>query len=90
MFAFNSVVPYFKDDHHQEQFVKDLVLLIANELVPLFFVELPFFRRLVMKQNPHVNFPSMCTLMYETLLKLIEKMKRNSLHSFLEFFTLAW
>jgi hypothetical protein len=28
--------------------------------------------------------------MYETLLKLIEKMKRNSLHNFLEFFTFAW
>jgi hypothetical protein len=88
--AFNSVIPYFKDDHHQKQFVKDLVLFIANELVPLFFVELPFFQRLVMKQNPHVSFPSMCTLMYETLLKLIEKMKRNSLHNFLEFFTFAW
>jgi hypothetical protein len=44
MFAFNSVVPYFKDDDHQKQFVKDLVLFIANELVPsFFFVKLPFF-----------------------------------------------
>jgi hypothetical protein len=43
MFALNSVVPYFKDDDHQKQFVKDLVLFIANELVLSFFVKLPSF-----------------------------------------------
>jgi hypothetical protein len=43
MFALNSVVPYFKNDDHQKQFVKDFVLFITNELVPLFFCRIAFF-----------------------------------------------
>jgi len=34
------------------------VLFIAKELVPLSFVKAPFFRRLILKYNPRLNFPS--------------------------------
>ncbi len=34
------------------------MLFIAKELVPLSFVEAPFFRRLILKYNPRLNFPS--------------------------------
>jgi hypothetical protein len=46
---FGNVAPYFKDDPHQKQFEKDLLLFIAKELVPLSFVKSPFFRRLILK-----------------------------------------
>jgi hypothetical protein len=38
---------YSKNDPHQIQFEKDLVLFIAKELVLLSFVETTFFRRLI-------------------------------------------
>ncbi len=47
-----------KNDHHKKQFEKYLVLFIAKELVPLFFGEFPFLKRLVMRQNPCTRFPS--------------------------------
>jgi len=40
---------YSKNDPHQIQFEEDLVLFITKELVPLFFVEAPFLRRLILK-----------------------------------------
>jgi hypothetical protein len=36
-------MPYSKNDPQQKQFEKDLALFIAKELVPLSFVETPFF-----------------------------------------------
>jgi hypothetical protein len=45
-------VPYNKNDHHEKQFEKDLVLCIAKKLVPLLVVEATFFRRLIIRQNP--------------------------------------
>jgi hypothetical protein len=41
----------------QKEFEEDLTLFIAKELVSLFFVEAPFLKRLILKQNPHLNFP---------------------------------
>jgi hypothetical protein len=54
---FDSVMLYSKNDPQQKQFEENLALFIAKELVPLSFVEAPFFWRLVLKQNPHLNFP---------------------------------
>jgi hypothetical protein len=48
-----------KNDPQQKQFEEDLALFIAKKLVPLSFVETPFFQRLVLKQNLCLNFPSM-------------------------------
>jgi len=55
---FGNVMPYSKNDLQQKQFEEDLALFIAKELVPLSFVEAPFFQRLVLRQNFHLNFPS--------------------------------
>ncbi len=55
---FGSVMPYSKNDFQQKEFEEDLALFIVKELVPLSFVEAPFFWRLVLRQNPHLNFPS--------------------------------
>jgi hypothetical protein len=52
-------MPCSNNDPQQKQFEEDLALFIAKELVPLSFVEVPFFWRLVLKQNFHLNFPSM-------------------------------
>jgi hypothetical protein len=38
---------------------EDLALLIAKEFVPLSLIEAPFFRRLVIRQNPWLFFLSM-------------------------------
>jgi hypothetical protein len=51
-------MPYSKNDLQQKQFEEDLALFIAKELVPLSFVEAPFFQRLILRQNPRFNFPS--------------------------------
>jgi uncharacterized membrane protein YqhA len=57
--------------------LKDLVLFITKELVPLSFVELPFLGRLILGYNLHVKFPLRCTLMHETLPNLDEKTKEK-------------
>jgi hypothetical protein len=54
---FGHVTPYSKDDPIQKGFEKDLTLFIAKELMSLSFVKAPFFRRLILKQNPSLNFP---------------------------------
>jgi hypothetical protein len=46
---FGSFVPYNKNDFHQKQFEEDVVLLITKELVPLSFIEVPCFRRLIFR-----------------------------------------
>jgi hypothetical protein len=61
-----------------------LALFIAKELLPLSFVETPFFRRLVFKQNPHLNFPSMEVLVNEILLKITKKTKEKYISSTFE------
>jgi hypothetical protein len=47
---FGSVMPYSNNDPQQKQFEEDLALFIAKELVPLSFVDIPFFQRLVLRQ----------------------------------------
>jgi hypothetical protein len=54
---FISTTPYSKEDSNEKQFEKDLALFIAKELVPLTFVHVPFFKRLMMKHNPCFIFP---------------------------------
>jgi len=72
-------VPYSKNDLQQKQFEEDLALFTAKELVPLSFVEAPFFRRLVLRQNLRLNFPSrqVIVLVNEILLKITEKTKEK-------------
>jgi hypothetical protein len=53
------------------------VLLITKELVPLSFVEAPFFRKLVLTQNLHFNFPSKWVSKKGLLLKVAKKTKEN-------------
>jgi len=60
-------MPYNKNDPNQIQFEEDLVLFIAKELVHLSFVEVPFLRRLILRQNPCVSFPSRHQLMNDIL-----------------------
>jgi hypothetical protein len=43
-------MPYSNNDPQQKQFEEDLALFIAKELVPLSFVDIPFFQRLVLRQ----------------------------------------
>jgi hypothetical protein len=69
-----------KNDPHQIQSEKDLVMFIVKELVPLFFVEAPFLRRLILKRNPHVIFPSRHQLMNHILLRLARKQKNKFIY----------
>jgi len=69
---FANVIPYSKDNPNQKQFEEDLALFIAKELVPLSFVEALFFRRLLMRQNPCVVFPSRRALVNDNLPRLAE------------------
>ncbi len=55
--SFKNIMFYNKNDPHQIQFEEDLVLFIAKELMFLSFVEAPFLRRLILRQNPCVSFP---------------------------------
>jgi hypothetical protein len=70
-------MPYLHNDPQQKQFEEDLALFIAKKLVPLSFVETPFFWRLVLKQNPHLNFPCRRVLVNEILLKITKKTKQK-------------
>jgi hypothetical protein len=74
-------MPSSKNDPQQKQFEEDLALFIAKELVPLSFVETPFFWKVVLKQNPHLNFPSKRMLVNEILLKITKKMKEKYISS---------
>jgi hypothetical protein len=81
---FGSVMLYSHNDFQQKQFEEDLALFIAKELVPLSFTETPFFWRLVLKQNPHLNFPCRRVLVNEILLKITKKMKEKYISLALE------
>ncbi len=85
---FGSVMPYSRNDLQQKQFEEDLALFIAKELMPLSFVEAPFFRRLVLRQNPHLNFPSrrVLVLVNEILLKITKKTKEKYISLALEYY----
>jgi hypothetical protein len=60
------------------------VLFIAKELVPLSFVELPFLRRWISRQNPHVSFPSRHQLMNGIPLRLAKKTQKKFISEALE------
>jgi hypothetical protein len=62
----------------------DLVLFIAKGLVPFFFVESPFLQRLVLRQNPSIDFPSMHQLMNNILSMLAKTTKEKFIHEVLE------
>ncbi len=57
LFCFGNCIPYNKSDLHQIQFEEYLRFFVAKELFPLSFVGKTFFRKLILKQNPHLNFP---------------------------------
>ncbi len=84
-----SIVPYNKDDPLQKKFeenLENLVLFIAKELVPLSFVEGPFFRRLFLRQNPWLTFPSRQKLKHDILPRIAKRTKERfvspTLHSY--------
>lgn len=68
----------------QKEFEEDLTLFIAKELVSLFFVEAPFLKRLILKQNPHLNFPFKWVLVNDILLRMTELTKDKYVFSSLE------
>jgi hypothetical protein len=74
---FGNIGFYNKDDFHQKQFEEDLALLITKVLVPLSFVEATFFRRLIIRQNPRLTFPSRQKLKHDILLGIVERTKEN-------------
>ncbi len=54
--------------------------------MPLSFVETSFFsRRLVMRQNPHFNFPSTRALVNEILPRMVGKTKEKYVSSTLDY-----
>ncbi len=70
---FSTNTPYTKDNLHQKQFEKKLRLFIAKELIPLSFFKAPFFKRLFLKQNGHLNFPFRHFLVNDILPWVAEK-----------------
>ncbi len=81
---FGHVTPYSKDDLIQKEFEEDLTLFIAKELMSLSFVEAPFFNGLILKQNPHFNFPLRRILVNDILLRMVELTKDKYVFSSLE------
>jgi hypothetical protein len=59
-------------------------LFIVKELVLLPFVEAPFLKRLILKQNPRVSFPSRHQLMNHILATCKLKKPIRNLFEFLE------
>ena len=55
---FSSAQPYKKCDTMQIRFIEDLVLLIAKGNIPLSMVENPWLRRLVLRCDARVVFPT--------------------------------
>jgi hypothetical protein len=58
LFFLSSEMPYPKVDSHQREFEEDLTLFIVKEQMPLSFVEALFFRRLILRHNFRLTFPS--------------------------------
>lgn len=81
---FGHFTPYSKDDPIQKEFEDELTLFIAKELMSLSFVEAPFFRRLILKQNPHFNFPSKQVLVNDILQNMAKLTKDKYVSSSLE------
>ncbi len=77
-------MPYPNNGLHQKEFEKDLTLFIAKELVLLSFVEAPYFKKLFLKQNLHLNFRSRQTLINEILPRMTNKTKKMYTFSALE------
>jgi hypothetical protein len=79
----------------QKDFEEDLTLFIAKELVSLSFVEAPFFKKLILKQNPCIIFPSRQVLVNDILPRTAKLTKDKyvswsfeSYHSCIVFFNL--
>jgi len=53
------------------------VLLVVKKLAPLPFVEAPFFKRLVLRQTPCLNFPSKQVLKEVLMPRVAKKTKEN-------------
>lgn len=70
---FGASRPYASTDPHQLSFMEDLLLYICKSYQPLSTVEDPWFRRLVLSQNPRVVFPSRRQLMREHLPAMVAK-----------------
>ncbi len=74
---FSYIVFNSKHDPHHTQFEKDLVLFIIEKLVPFFFIESLFLKRLILRQNLHASFPSRHQLMNDIFLRLTKKTKEK-------------
>lgn len=60
--VFSASNPYKKGDEQQQMFLEDLVLYIAKDYRPLSTMENVWLRRLMLRQSPHVVFPSRMAL----------------------------
>jgi hypothetical protein len=65
------------DDQIQKEFEEDLTLFIAKVLMSLSFVNVPFFRRLILKENPCLNYPLRQVLMNDILPRMVELTKNK-------------
>jgi hypothetical protein len=74
---FGHVTPYPKDDWIEKELKEDLTLFIAKELISLSFVNVPFFRKLILKQNPCLNFPLRQVLVNDILPRMVELTKNK-------------
>jgi hypothetical protein len=78
LFLFSNLILYNKIDPHQKKnFEEDFLLFITKELVFLSFVEVRFFKKLIQRQNPQLNFPSKEKFKNELLLMITERTKKT-------------
>jgi hypothetical protein len=80
--SFSSVLPYCKDDFRKKQFEDHLVLFITKDLhvLLLSFVHF-FFKRLLLRQNLQLNFPSKQKLEHDLLLRIVKMTKERFVSS---------
>ena len=64
---------YHKGDVQQKHFLEDLVFFIAKGYKTLAVVESPWLRRLVMRRDPKVKFPTRKALVHEHIPALFSK-----------------
>jgi hypothetical protein len=74
IFGFFSSTNHFKKDHEtQLVFLKDLVLYVIKDFLPMKIIKSIWLQQTIYKLCPKVIFPSKKLFMEEVLLALVEK-----------------
>lgn len=80
---FGTGSSYSRDDQEQKDFLEDLVLLCAKGLMPLSVAENLWFRRLAMRLDPKIVFPSRRSFCEDVIPRMVDRCMQEYVYPFL-------